>query len=46
EASRRAFKDLFETVKIIPSSLGDDAGIVGAASLVFSEILRPARQTA
>jgi glucokinase len=35
EASRRAFKDVFEAVKIIPSSLGDDAGIVGAASLVF-----------
>jgi len=35
EASRRAFKELFDAVKIIPSSLGDDAGIVGAASLVF-----------
>jgi glucokinase len=35
EASRRAFRDVFEAVKIIPSSLGDDAGIVGAASLVF-----------
>ncbi|MBI5073743.1 MAG: ROK family protein [Nitrospirae bacterium] len=38
EASRRAFKELFDAVKIIPSSLGDDAGIVGAASLVFMEI--------
>ncbi len=37
EASRRAFKELFEAVKIIPSSLGDDAGIVGAARLVFME---------
>jgi len=37
EASRRAFKELFESVKIIPSSLGDDAGIVGAACLVFME---------
>ncbi|GAB4490841.1 MAG: ROK family protein [Thermodesulfovibrionales bacterium] len=36
EASRRAFRELFEAVKIIPSSLGDDAGIVGAASLVFA----------
>ena len=35
EASRRAFKDVFEAVKIIPSALGDDAGVVGAASLVF-----------
>jgi glucokinase len=37
EASRRAFKELFDAVKIIPSSLGDDAGIVGAASLVFMQ---------
>lgn len=36
EASRRAFRDLFESVKIIPSSLGDEAGMIGAASLVFS----------
>jgi len=35
EASRRAFKQLFEKVKIIPSSLGDNAGILGAACLVF-----------
>jgi glucokinase len=38
EASRRAFKDLFDSVKIIPSSLGDEAGTVGAASLVFMKI--------
>lgn len=38
EASRRAFKDLFDSVKIIPSSLGDDAGIIGAASLVFNGV--------
>jgi glucokinase len=37
EASRRAFKDLFDAVKIIPSSLRDEAGVVGAASLVFME---------
>lgn len=35
EASRRAFKDLFDSVKIIPSLLGDDAGTIGAACLVF-----------
>ncbi len=35
EASRRAFKELFDVVKIIPSSLGDEAGVVGAAGLVF-----------
>jgi len=35
EASRRSFKELFDTVKIIPSSLMDDAGILGSAGLVF-----------
>ena len=35
EASRRAFKALFDKVKIIPSLLGDDAGMIGAAGLVF-----------
>ena len=35
EASKRAFKSLFQKVSIIPASLGDEAGIVGAASLVF-----------
>ncbi|MBI5634527.1 MAG: ROK family protein [Nitrospirae bacterium] len=43
EASRRAFKELFDAVKIIPSSLGDDAGIVGAASLAFMETTGKAR---
>lgn len=41
EASRRAFKDLVDSVKIIPSSLGDEAGIVGAACLVFMGLPRP-----
>lgn len=40
EASRRAFKDLFDAVKIIPSSLGDEAGVVGAASLVFMKTVK------
>lgn len=40
EASRRAFKDIFDSVKIIPSSLGDEAGVVGAASLVFMKIAK------
>jgi len=40
EASRRAFKDLVDSVKIIPSSLGDEAGIVGAACLVFMGLSR------
>jgi glucokinase len=40
EASRRAFKDLFDSVKIIPSSLGDEAGVVGAASLAFMKIAK------
>jgi glucokinase len=42
EASRRAFKDLFEAVKIIPSSLEDNAGIIGSACLVFSNLPGPA----
>ncbi len=36
EASKRAFKSLFQEVSIIPASLGDEAGAVGAASLVFN----------
>lgn len=36
EASRRAFKPLFDRVKILPSSLGDDAGIIGSSYLVFT----------
>lgn len=35
EASKRALKELFERVRIIPSLLKDDAGIIGAARLVF-----------
>jgi glucokinase len=38
EVSRRTFKNLFESVAIIPSSLHDDAGIVGSAYLVFSSL--------
>lgn len=39
EASRRAFRELFETVKIIPSSLGDEAGVIGSAGLVFQKVI-------
>lgn len=35
EASKRAFRELFDKVKILPSLLGNDAGIVGAAAVVF-----------
>ena len=35
EASKRAFRELFERVKVIPSLLGDDAGVIGSAGLVF-----------
>lgn len=35
EAARRSFKDLFDAVKIIPSLLGDNAGVIGSAGLVF-----------
>jgi glucokinase len=38
EASRRAFRELFDKVKIIPSLLMDDAGVIGAAGLVFSSM--------
>jgi glucokinase len=40
EASRRAFRDLVDSVKILPSSLGDNAGLVGAASFVFKGFSR------
>lgn len=35
EASKRTLKRLFEGIKIIPSSLGDSAGVLGASCLVF-----------
>lgn len=35
EASKRALKSLSENIKILPASRGDDAGILGAAHLVF-----------
>jgi glucokinase len=37
EASKRAFPELFQKVRIIPSSLGDDAGTIGMAALVFEK---------
>lgn len=36
EASRRTLRQLFDKVKILPSSLGDNAGIIGSAYLVFT----------
>lgn len=36
EASKRALKQLFGRVKIIPSLLADNAGLIGSAYLVFS----------
>jgi len=35
EASRRSLKELFERTKIIPSYLGDDAGIIGSAAVAL-----------
>lgn len=35
EASKRAFKELSENVRILPSSIMDNAGFIGAAGLVF-----------
>jgi glucokinase len=37
EASRRAMKELYERVKVIPALLKDNAGIIGSAGLVFQE---------
>jgi glucokinase len=37
ETSRRAFRDLYDRVKIIPSTLTGDAGLIGSAGLVFNE---------
>jgi glucokinase len=37
EASRRAFKELFEAVEIIPAQLLDDAGVIGAAGLILND---------
>lgn len=36
EASKRTLKQLFKRVKIVPSLLSDNAGIIGSASLIFS----------
>lgn len=36
-ASKRTFKHLFEKTKIIKSELIDDAGVIGAAGLVFDK---------
>lgn len=36
EVSRRAFESLVTAVKILPASLGGDAGVIGAAALVFN----------
>ncbi len=38
EASRRAFKELFDRVKIIPAALTDDAGVIGSAGLVINAL--------
>ncbi len=35
EAHRRSFRSLIEDVKFLPASLGDDAGLVGAASMIL-----------
>lgn len=36
EAQKRAFKELYENTKIIPSGLGEDAGLIGAARLALT----------
>ena len=36
EASKRAFKELFGRVDILPAELGDNAGLIGSARLVLN----------
>ena len=36
EASKRTFKQLFDRVEIVQSSLGDNAGVLGSACLAFN----------
>lgn len=38
EASRRTLKELFDRVSILPALLEDDAGVIGAAGLVFHSL--------
>lgn len=40
ESSKRAFPELYEKTKILPSILKDDAGIIGAAYLAFNKLDR------
>ena len=37
EINRRCFREITERTKIIPASLGDDAGMLGAARLAFEQ---------
>lgn len=37
EAAKRALKELYNKVSIVPSELADDAGMIGAAGLVFEQ---------
>jgi len=37
EASKRSFAELFSKVRIVRSSLGDDAGSIGMAALTFEK---------
>jgi glucokinase len=38
EASRRAFRELFERVTVIPSQLEGNAGLIGAAGIAFNSV--------
>jgi len=38
EAQKRSFSELFNNTKIIPSELGDDAGLIGAARLALENV--------
>jgi len=38
EIKKRAYNLLAKSLKIVPAKLGDDAGVIGAATLVFQNI--------
>ncbi|HIJ59279.1 MAG TPA: ROK family protein [Nitrospirae bacterium] len=38
EANRRALKELIRKVKIIPSALGDDAGLIGISQIAYEKL--------
>lgn len=46
EINRRCFREIAEKTKIMPASLGDNAGILGAARLAFEQSVVSSQQSA